>query len=311
MSIDEWLNTLENSVAVVERERTEPITSLITYYNFPMLARVHLSRTRVLIADAIGEHMQRNLFAACLNRRSINYDYGYGNFHEANACAEFYVFGALFENKTTCDYGCQMKHTTSVANYLTNKARCPDGFYEIVHSFNMLNVEYYNLVECKGDAALEHSSILFGGIYTELQDNPATGAKTCPPSYDDVQFIQNKANICISKELRLGLANAMPFGGFLSTCSVSSIGELSCPSGGIYETKRLVTTINGCFLFYCTRVPPTPASTSPRETPTLHRPPFVDMPTRNYYKTKESLSLSLSSSASSSKPYERNVNAVD
>jgi hypothetical protein len=297
MSIDEWLFTLDESVAIVENEQVELITSLMTYYNFPLLARAHLSRTRALVSDAIGEYMQRNLLLGCLNRRSVNYQpVGFINHHEASACAELYIFGALFENKTTCDYGCQMKHTSSVPNYLTNKARCPDGFFEIVHSFNMLNVEYYNLVECKGDVALARSPVLFGGIYTELEDNPATGTKTCPHGYEDLPTVQNKANICLSKDLQLGLANAIPFAGFLSTCSVSNVGELRCP--GAYD-KRLVTTINGCFLFYCTKQP----RVDDASTVGLHRPPFVEMPARNYYKTKEAISMT-----SQSKPKESNTN---
>lgn len=270
--VTDWAPTIDDNLAIIDKE-VDIISALITYYNFQDIERIYLGKTRQLVDDTIKEYFQKNTIRGCLNRRSVNF-HPYSNYHVPEMCHEEYIFGAFYEIKKECQVeSCQQVKTYKVNNFLTNDVTCPTGHTPKVHKFDIPGFELYEFAECKGEPGFEKSPLLFGGIYSAyLDDNPATGSKSCPPGFRAYPLVQGQANLCLSRSYDDSVAYALPFMGFLSTCDAKQIINLTCPA--TYE-RHYVTSYNGCYLYYCTRVKnyqPIPIS----------KPPYVAMPQRNY-----------------------------
>jgi hypothetical protein len=165
----------------------------VTYFNFPSIERIYLAKTRDLVESAIESYLRTNLIKDCLDRKSINYQ-PFSNSHDPDACKEDYIFGAFYEVKSECGDNCiNDLYTSIVPNYMTKGADCPDGFTDKVHTFNKQGQQLYKIVECIGDTSLDKSPIMFGGIYTEIEDYPVTGTKNCAANYVPKPFLQSKA----------------------------------------------------------------------------------------------------------------------
>ena len=271
LTVDEWAKTLDKNLAIIDKE-IDSIDSFITNFNFPNIQRISLAKTREMVENATEAYLRTNLLKDCQDRKSIKYQ-PFSNSHDPDACIEDYIFGAFYEIKNECANNCSITQPSYVKNYLTQEMECPDGFEPKKHTFNKPNKELYDFFECIGDPSFEKSPILFGGVYTaQAEDNPVTNAKTCPKYFDVVAFAQNKAFICLSRDFKRGLENAIPFLGFLSTCNIHDGSKLKCEKS--YYEKRFVASINGCYLYYCTRV-------KKGERVNLKKPPYVPMPQNN------------------------------
>ena len=64
------------------------------------------------------------------------------------------------------------------------------------------------------------SGLMFGGIYTDVSDNPLTGAQRCPSRFYPVP-LGGHAHVCISDDYELGYKNSIQFAGFFS-CSAGN-----------------------------------------------------------------------------------------
>jgi hypothetical protein len=106
-----------------------------------------------------------------------------------------------------------------------------------------------NLTECYGSAdTIEKGSFLFGGIYSDVQINAVTGAKSCPLNFQPFSLFDCKKNvICLSLLPDQAIEGAVPFGGFVSSCILTR----RCPSDMV---KMFVNSYNGCDLYYCTKL---------------------------------------------------------
>ena len=60
---------------------------------------------------------------------------------------------------------------------------------------------------------------LFGGIYTSKQQNPITGARSCPMSFYPLHFGKDM-QVCVSNDIQ-SVSNSIPFGGFQS-CTIGN-----------------------------------------------------------------------------------------
>ncbi len=278
-TVSDWSKTLDDNLAIIDKE-VDLITSLITYFNFPDIERRFLALTRTHLEDAIDLYLQKNLIEGCLDRKSVNYQ-PLSTYHNPSLCQETYIFGAFFEERSKCMASCSTLIPYTEANYLTAKAKCPNGYTPVVHSFNIPGYEFYNLTECRGEVGFEKSPVLFGGIYTpdDIEVNPVTNSKGCPEGFSKNSILSlhdkdnPKAIVCLSRNYELAMPNAIPFGGFLSTCDTSKIKSLKCEKD--YHQKYFIYSINGCFVYYCTRL-------KSFERMRIKKPPFVEIPPRNY-----------------------------
>jgi len=270
-TVDKWAETLDNNLAIIDKE-IDTIDSFITNFNFPSIQRISLAKTREIVENATEAYLRTNLIKDCQDRKSVKYQ-PFSNSHDPDACIEDYIFGAFYEIKSECANNCELTQTSVVKNYLTQTTECAEGFQGRNHTFNRPNKELYDFVECIGDPSFQKSPILFGGVYTaQVEDNPVTNSKVCPKYFDVVPFLQNKAFICLSRDFKRGLENAVPFLGFISTCNIQEGNRLKCAKS--YYEKRFIGSVNGCYIYYCTRV-------KKGERVSLQKPPYVQMPQRN------------------------------
>jgi hypothetical protein len=157
-------------------------------------------------------------------------------------------------------------------NAITNGLKCPQG-YDSILAFQTEDLKgtSVNLTECRGSNTDGLKSLLyFGGIYSADQSqypnrpvvNPVTGASSCPEYFSSQPLFDCLNNrICLSIEPK-AVSNAVPFGGFISSCMPQS--NQYCMVG---YTKVRINTYNNCTLYYCVQL-----KSSFR--PTLEKPPF-------------------------------------
>ena len=134
-------------------------------------------------------------------------------------------------------------------------------------SFKTKTIE---LTECIGNStAIQKGDVLFGGIYSILNDNPVTKAKSCPPYFVRQSLFDCSNNIiCISTDKSMyALKNAIPFGGIFSSCNSVPL-QTSCPDG---LKMNLINIIDGCMIYYC-------AKFKNLAQPALKKLPFVPKP---------------------------------
>jgi hypothetical protein len=176
---------------------------------------------------------------------------------------------------------------------LTNKLECPPG-YDPILAFQTNNPPgskgpWANLTECRGRNGLAvggQSKLYFGGIYSEDQDfypnrvlikNAVTGAYNCPEFFSAQPLFDCLNNrICLSENPR-AISNAVPFGGFISSCMPQS--SQVCKQG---YSKVRINTYNACTLYYCVQL-----KTWSR--PTLVKPPYTSTSANLQRKEKKNL----------------------
>ena len=80
-----------------------------------------------------------------------------------------------------------------------------------------------------------NSGVMFGGIYTDMSDNPLTGAQRCPNRFYPLP-LGGHAHVCISDDYEQGYKNSIKFAGFYS-CSAGNPLAIR-RSAGIHRSKR-------------------------------------------------------------------------
>lgn len=159
------------------------------------------------------------------------------------------------------------------------------------------------------------SGLMFGGLYTDVSDNPLTGAQRCPNRFYPVP-LGGHAQVCISDDYEMGFKSSVQFAGFFS-CSAgnplaigqstgasrkkrdSSVfeyetrvdsfmarqghghgyqGPKECPQG---YTIHLVIVDNECQINYCVKT-----GAFQEKMSTFKRPPFNPRPAVNPESTE-------------------------
>lgn len=155
------------------------------------------------------------------------------------------------------------------------------------------------------------TGLLFGGVYTDVSDNPLTGAQRCPSRFHPLP-LGGHAHICISDDYEMAYQNSIQFAGFFS-CSagnplaakrqtpatrrsarqtvvkyVSKVeaymaqkttgqeysGPKECPHG---YSNHLVIVDNDCVIDYCIKT----GALREKVVSTFKRPPFNPRPSGN------------------------------
>ena len=255
MNLDQWKGTVKNNLVTISRE-SDLILDLLIGPLFPQLEEVTLAKIRDLVVETYQKYVWFNARGGCLDRRSIKFNpiATYQPEDAEQICREDYKFGGTFASTIYCSqtnsqgqctasmYPCQEYHV------LNNERRCPDG-YSHKTAFLASN-PWFNLTECVGKSAVDRGVLLFGGIYSTNAVNPVTGAKTCPEYFSAHNLFDCSKNIiCLSRDAERGVSNAVPFGGFISSCIVQHQQE--CQEG---YRKIFVNAYNNCALYYCAQI---------------------------------------------------------
>lgn len=270
MTLQEWANTLEGNLVSIDRE-SDVISNLVSQSNFESINIRTLLEIRRNINKALETYMKVNARSGCTDTKSVNYD-PIANFdpEESNNCKEKVKFGGTFASTILCtattagvctatQYQCQELHP------LTRNRQCPNGY--VAKTAFLASNPWLNLTECYGSYAIEKGGVLFGGIYSAVSNNPVTGKKSCPENFSPVSLFDCSKNlVCLSFDFERGIENAVPFGGFISSCLPQQQSE--CPEG---LEKVFINSYKGCDLFYCTK-----AKTFTM--PDIFEPPFDNFP---------------------------------
>jgi len=159
-------------------------------------------------------------------------------------------------NPLTGDYSCPegyrsvslLKRAAAAKSYLKKKCYkycrgCGFLFLGRCCRKVCINKLYYSNAEydtywCAADAhtmSPPRSGLMFGGIYTEVSDNPLTGAQRCPNRFYPVP-LGGHAQVCISDDYEMGYKSSVQFAGFFS-CSAGNPLALG-QSTGSSRSKR-------------------------------------------------------------------------
>lgn len=252
MTLTDWTKTLPNNLVSIDRE-SAVLTNLISQSNFNNINLQTLLAIKDHVSQAMQIYMRVNARSGCTDRSSINYD-PIANFDPEymNNCKEKIKFGGTFASSIVCtqttngvcsatQYLCRELHP------LTRDRKCPPGY--IGKTAFLASNPWYNLTECFGSDSIQRGGALFGGIYSPVANNPVTGKKSCPENFTPISLFDCSKNvICLSYDFDRSIENAVPFGGFISSCLPQL--QKDCAQG---LEKYFVNSYNGCDLFYCTK----------------------------------------------------------
>lgn len=234
MTVGKWAETLDNNLAPIDRE-ADLISALMVFSNFPSKPALAVYKASTYLQTAIAAYLNENSINGCLDRNSINYN-PVANYDPGTLCQEQNRFGGILS------YAC--------ANNIlgANVRNCQPGFTE--RPLFMSSNPTISMTECVGGATIKQSSVLFGGIYSTMVDNPVTNGKSCPPGFMAQNIFECSNNfMCVSLDFSKAIKYAVPFGGFVSECFNDSVRD--CPKG---LEKKLVNVIKGCEISYCTKI---------------------------------------------------------
>ncbi len=211
----------------------------------------------------------------CLDRRSTKYGTNYATYQpNEEICNEDYKFGGTFAYTYHCtNPECLNTYQPcQEVNILTNTFECPTG-YESILVFQTKNVKgpWANLTECRSKHEGK-GSLYFGGIYSTSSKNPLTNDSSCPKYFSSQPLLDCLNNrICLTEDAR-AISNAVPFGGFISSCMPESSQD--CMQG---YTKVKINTYNECTLYYCVQL-------KSWNRPSIETPPFIQIPPPQHFK---------------------------
>ncbi|XP_046500131.1 macrophage-expressed gene 1 protein-like [Equus quagga] len=149
------------------------------------------------------------------------------------------------------------------------------------------------------------SGFLFGGLYSPGNSNPFTKAQACP-SYFYALTLFGDLKVCVSSDLELGAAQAVPFGGFFSQVGNPLVGLLKDQSPGLLQemfcqdsptdhpmkcpagySQHQAYLSNGCQIFCCLRA----GALLGQQQAAVRMPPFLPWPPLLNSSSAHSLSV--------------------
>jgi hypothetical protein len=295
-SYRDWENGLLDNLVAIDR-RGQPIYSAITSVTIPELPPLLLSQTIQYVDEAVSKYYKINTHYGCTDPSSPNFNFQ-ANIDD-NSChisRHNHTFGGIYQtcsNPPSQGYDVCEALSAVQNNPLTGQASCPEGYHSVLlHTGTLTKTINKNNCKkhckflifncrtiCEKDNKIYYakyhaywcafppnttvppdSGYMFGGVYTSKQQNPLTGARSCPMSFYPLHFGED-IKVCVSNDIE-GAPHSLPFGGFMSCTKGNPLAATSfqflmriyphhCPSR---YSQFLLTVDQGCIVNYCTEV---------------------------------------------------------
>ncbi|XP_036282868.1 macrophage-expressed gene 1 protein-like [Pipistrellus kuhlii] len=332
ITMQTWQEGIRNRLVAISRSGL-PLPALLEPEALPELPAPAVHRVAAAVRSAIYRYYAVNAHPGCLQREApafnpkANVDDGScsGGGGRAN-----YSFGGVFQeceavSGKDADDLCQSYRT---ANPLTGNASCPASYEasvlnsELKTSSKTHSVCHQQCETCwlffsccqpvctfreersvvrlaaswcaPAEASLPPAvGFLFGGLYSPNHPNPLTKGQACP-SYFYPLTLFGDLRVCVSSDLEMGTAKAVPFGGFFS-CQVGNplAGLMKGQSAGLLQevfyqdtptahpmkcpegySQHQAYLSDGCQILYCLRA----GTIVDREQEAIRLPPFLPRP---------------------------------
>ncbi|XP_036181677.1 macrophage-expressed gene 1 protein-like [Myotis myotis] len=331
ITMQTWQGGIGNRLVAISRSGL-PLPALLEPEALPELPPPAVHRVAAAVRSAIYRYYEVNAHPGCLRRGEPAFN-PKANVEDGSCSGggpANYSFGGVFQECEAVsgeDAGdlCQNYRTP---NPLTGNASCPANYTASVlnselktssktHSVCQQQCEtcwlffsccqpVCTLRELRSVVRLAASwcaptqaslpaavGFLFGGLYSPNHPNPLTRGQTCP-SYFYPLTLFGDLRVCVSSDLELGTAQAVPFGGFFS-CQVGNplaglmngqsagflqemfyqdsptVHPMKCPEG--YSQHQAYLS-DGCQILYCLRA----GTLSDQEQVAIRMPPFLPRP---------------------------------
>lgn len=330
---EKWIAGVDLNLVPVDRAG-EPLYFLVTERMLPELPRGTVAELEKIVRHSVELYYEMNTIRGCTKIGAPNFSFS-ANFDDGSCHKEAtnMTFGGVYQtcsdsgrflNKNPCS-GLQQ------VNPLTGKFSCPPNYQAVkLHSgavrtsesqrnchhcwlfFHCCHTDQYQATGtytsywCAATGPVpEDSGYLFGGLFTNQQENPVTRTHACPANFYALRLFTD-LQVCLSDDFELSAGQSMPFGGFFSCDSgnplstgpvhpVSSSGTLKAdarPSLGAFMasnngndhksnqkcphgySQHIATTVQGCSVHYCILS----GFLSGPLTPPVKRPPYIDPP---------------------------------
>ena len=293
-SYTDWEADILDHLVAIDR-RGEPIYTAISSSNLPELPDVLLLETMQYIYKSVTKYYKINTHCGCTDPDSPNFSFQ-ANIDD-NSCSmirQNHSFGGIYQ---TCvnnnDYDVCTLLSLEQRNPLTNDFSCPTGYTSVLLHTDAATTPYiendctrhcgifhischencnkrtvikhatYNAYWCvfpPKTQAPSDSGYVFGGVYTSKEQNPLTGARSCPMFFYPLHFGKD-ISVCVSNDIEAE-SLGIPFGGFESCQTGNPLA--SSPkqfSAGIYPhncpmqyNQFLAAVDQGCVINYCSVV---------------------------------------------------------
>lgn len=332
ITMQTWQEGIGNRLVAISRSGL-PLPALLEPKALPELPAPAVYRVAAAVRSAILRYYAVNAHPGCLRREApafnpkANVDDGScsGGGGGAN-----YSFGGVFQeceavSGKDADDLCQNYRT---ANPLTGNASCPANYKASVLNSELKTSSKTHSVcqqQCQKcwlffsccqpvctfreqrsvvrlaaswcaptQASLPATvGFLFGGLYSPNHPNPLTKGQTCP-SYFYPLTLFGDLRVCVSSDLEMGTAQAVPFGGFFS-CQVGNplAGLMKGQSAGLLQemfyqdrptahpmkcpegySQHQAYLSDGCQILYCLRA----GTLLDQEQEAIRMPPFLPRP---------------------------------
>ena len=211
------------------------------------------------VSRAIGRYYEVNMHPGCVKRGAPNFD-PLANVDDGS-CTDGqhanFSFGGVFQEceAITGPEGGRLCKPYTILNPLTGQTSCPANYtasllssevkvwsersyqcwpqcqscwliftccHRMCGNLEIQRVVRVNASWCAPSGATPTAApgLLFGGLYSPGRPNPRTGAQACPSSFFPLTLLGD-LKVCVSSDWELGVAHAVPFGGFFS-CQVGN-----------------------------------------------------------------------------------------
>lgn len=329
-SYTDWENGILDHLVPIDR-RGQPLHTAINSFNVPELPDVLLLETIEYIYKSISKYYSINTHYGCTEPDSPNFSFQVNvDDGSCQMTRQNHSFGGIYQ---TCDnaqsYDVCKELSVAQTNPLSGGYLCPEGYHSIpLHTDTVtvtttqddctrhcgflgfschddckkrtiINYATYRAYWCvypPGQAAPSNSGYMFGGVYTSKEQNPVTGARSCPAFFYPLHFGQD-LEVCVSNDQE-GSAFSIPFGGFQSCQSGNPLA--SSPNQfneGIYRhgcpcrySQFMATVDQGCVINYCSEVE-------------AYKKQLPHPPRLPPYKVKADLSVNISDTLAITGPY--------
>lgn len=331
ITLQTWQEGISNRLVAIGRSGL-PLPELLEPEALPQLPAPAVHRLAAIVRRAIHRYYAVNAHPGCLKRgaptfnpqanvddgscdgdRQANFSFG-GVFQECEAvsgkeaqslCQAYRTLNPLTGN-TSCpsNYKASTLHSELKTSSKTH-SECPQQCQRCWLFFHCCEPvctvrEQRTVVRLAASwcvpsqASLPASvSFLFGGLYGPDHPNPLTGGQTCP-SYFYPLTLFGDLRVCVSSDLELCTAQAVPFGGFFS-CQVGNplAGLLKGQSPGLLQemfyrdsptdhpmkcpagySQHQAYLVDGCQILYCLRA----GALLDQQQAAVRMPPFLPRP---------------------------------
>ena len=292
-SYTDWENGILNNLVAINR-RGQPIYSAISSVNVPELPNVLFLETIQYIYKSVGKYYKINTHYGCTDYTSANFNFQ-ANIDD-NSCKmnqQNHTFGGVYQTcNNSQDHDVCGDYSASQTNPLTSGYSCPSGYHAILlhtgtltktvsvsnckkkctlgifchtscYQSTVINYATYHAYWCAfppGQTVPSDSGFTFGGIYTSREQNPITGARSCPMFFYPLHFGED-IKVCVSNDIEAS-SYSIPFGGFDSCTNGNPLAASSKQfQQGVYPhqcpchyNQFLVTVDQGCIINYCSSV---------------------------------------------------------